>query len=148
KKRIGIIGRSYGGFMVLASLTHFPDLWGAGVNIVGITHFKTFLQNTGPWRRRLREFEYGALKHDADFFEDNALFNHKHRIQATLLMFHGDNDIRVPVSEARQMMKNMKAQNKDVSLTVFPDEGHQTAKLKNHILMNRQIVQFMMKHLT
>src|SRR5699024_12614405 len=83
KKRIGIIGRRYGGFMVLASLTQFPDLWGAGVNIVGISHFKTFLQNIGPWCRRLREFEYGSLQHAVDLFEDIAPFNHTESLKET-----------------------------------------------------------------
>lgn len=55
-------------------LTHYPDLWAAGVNIVGIFHFKSFLENTGPWRRKLRECEYGCLGID-DFFEEIAPFN-------------------------------------------------------------------------
>src|SRR5699024_7786716 len=70
--KIGVIGKSYGGFMVLAAVTHFPDVWSAGVNIVGISHFTTFLQNTGSWRRRLRESEYGSLEHDKEFFEEIA----------------------------------------------------------------------------
>ncbi|MDY0393409.1 alpha/beta fold hydrolase [Virgibacillus halophilus] len=66
--KIGIMGRSYGGFMVLAAMTHYPDVWSAGVDIVGISHFRTFLENTGEWRRKLREFEYGSLEKDATFF--------------------------------------------------------------------------------
>lgn len=145
--RVGIMGRSYGGFMVLASLTHYPDLWSAGVNIVGISHFKTFLENTGPWRRRLREFEYGSLEHDVDFFEEIAPLNHSQKIKAPLLVFHGKNDTRVPVSEAEQLVSDMKERGQDVELTVFPDEGHQTVRLKNHITMNSEIVEFMKKHL-
>ena len=147
EKRVGIMGRSYGGFMVLASLTHYPDLWAAGVNIVGISHFKTFLENTGPWRRRLREFEYGSLKYDIDFFEDIAPLNHSHKIKAPLLVFHGKNDTRVPVSEAEQLVQDMKERNQDVGITIFPDEGHQTVRLKNHITMNSEIVEFMKEHL-
>src|SRR5699024_1704883 len=147
EKRVGIMGRSYGGFMVLASLTHYPDLWAAGVNIVGISHFKTFLENTGPWRRRLREFEYGSLKYDIDFFEDIAPLNHSHKIKAPLLVFHGKNDTRITVSEAEQLVQDMKERNQDVDITIFPDEGHQTVRLKNHITMNSEIVEFMKEHL-
>lgn len=141
--RIGVMGRSYGGFMVLAAITHYPDIWSAAVDIVGISHFKTFLENTGPWRRRLREQEYGSLKEDSDFFEEIAPLNHTEKIKVPLLVFHGRNDTRVPVSEAEQLTRDLKEQGKEVELIVFEDEGHQTEKIENHILMNSRIVGFM-----
>ena len=94
-EKIGIMGRSMG-FMVFAALTHYPELWAAGVNIVGISNFKTFLQNTGEWRRSLRESEYGSLEKHSDFFDQIAPLNHSHKITAPLLVFHGRNDTRVP----------------------------------------------------
>lgn len=147
ERRIGIMGRSYGGFMVLAAMTHYPTIWAAGVNIVGISHFKSFLKNTGSWRRKLREFEYGSLEKDSEFFEKIAPLNHTHNISAPLLMFHGRNDTRVPVTEAIQLKEDLQGQEKEVELIIFEDEGHQTEKLENHILMNTRIVQFMQKHL-
>ncbi|MFJ8066655.1 S9 family peptidase [Psychrobacillus sp. NPDC096426] len=146
-KRIGIMGRSYGGFMVLAALTHYADIWAAGVDIVGISHFKSFLENTGSWRRKLREFEYGSLKDDVDFFEEIAPLNHTDKIKVPLLIFHGRNDTRVPVSEAEQLATDLKEQGKQVELFIFEDEGHQTEKIENHIKMNTQIVQFMQEFL-
>ncbi|MBY7143158.1 S9 family peptidase [Virgibacillus sp. NKC19-3] len=143
REKVGIMGRSYGGFMVLAALTHYPNIWAAGVDIVGISHFKTFLENTGPWRRALREYEYGSLKLDTDFFEEIAPLNHTNTITAPLLIFHGRNDTRVPVSEAIQLTDDLKNQNKPVELVIFEDEGHQTEKIENHIHMNRKIVEFM-----
>ncbi|WP_025785919.1 S9 family peptidase [Sporosarcina sp. D27] len=142
QNRIGIMGRSYGGFMVLAALTHYPDIWAAGVDIVGISHFKTFLKNTGSWRRKIREYEYGTLGEDDDFFEEIAPLNHLDKIQAPLLVFHGKNDTRVPVSEAEQLTKQMLEMGKDVELVVFENEGHQTEKIENHISMNSRIVEF------
>ena len=68
-KRIAVMGGSYGGFMVLAAITTYPDLWAAAVDIVGIANFVTFLENTGPWRRKLREAEYGSLEQDREFLE-------------------------------------------------------------------------------
>ncbi|MBE1556591.1 S9 family peptidase [Sporosarcina limicola] len=147
RNKIGIMGRSYGGFMVLAAVTHYPNLWAAGVNIVGISHFKTFLENTGSWRRKLRECEYGTLGVDDDFFEEIAPLNHLASIQAPLLVFHGQNDTRVPVSEAEQLTKEMREMKKDVELFIFEDEGHQTEKLANHITMNTKIVEFFNKTL-
>ncbi|USG68260.1 alpha/beta fold hydrolase [Brevibacillus ruminantium] len=146
--KIGIIGRSYGGFMVLAALTHYPHLWAAGVDIVGISHFRTFLENTGPWRRKLREVEYGTLAEDSDFFEEIAPLNLSHKIQAPLLIFHGKNDTRVPVSEAEQMYADMKARGQQVELIVFEDEGHKTEKIENHIRMNEAIASFFRHHLS
>ncbi|HEX7064997.1 MAG TPA: S9 family peptidase [Bacillales bacterium] len=146
-EKIGIMGRSYGGFMVLAALTHFPDLWAAGVDIVGISHFKTFLQNTGAWRRHLRESEYGSLEHDADFFEEIAPLNHSDKITAPLLVFHGRNDTRVPVSEAEQLVSDMKKRKQTVEFHVFEDEGHQTEKIENHITMHSRTVAFMEQYL-
>ncbi|WP_243292225.1 S9 family peptidase [Bacillus sp. FJAT-47783] len=146
-KKIGIMGRSYGGFMVLAALTHYPDLWAAGVNIVGFSNIRTFLENTGSWRRYLREYEYGSLKHDADFFEEIAPINHFHKIKAPLLVFHGRNDSRVPISEAEQLVSSMKSLGQDVQFTIFEDEGHQTEKIDNQVTMNTQIAEFLKKNL-
>ncbi|MDF2679245.1 MAG: family peptidase [Brevibacillus sp.] len=144
---IGIMGRSYGGFMVLAALTHFPDIWAAGVDIVGISHFRTFLENTGEWRRSLREAEYGSLAEDSDFFEEIAPLNHSDKINAPLLVFHGRNDTRVPVSEAEQLVTDMKARGQEVDLHIFEDEGHMTEKLANHITMNHKITEFFLHQL-
>jgi len=140
--KIGIMGRSYGGFMVLASLTHYPDLWAAGVDIVGISHFRTFLENTGEWRRALRESEYGTLADDSDFFEEIAPLNHSQNIKVPLLIFHGRNDSRVPVSEAEQLYADMRARGQEAELVIFEDEGHHTEKMENHIAMNSRIVRF------
>ncbi|MDY0404802.1 S9 family peptidase [Virgibacillus sp. 179-BFC.A HS] len=145
--KIGIMGRSYGGFMVLAALTHYPGVWSAGVDIVGISHFRTFLENTGAWRRKLREFEYGSLEEDIDFFEEIAPLNHTDKITAPLLVFHGRNDTRVPVTEAEQLTSLLTKKGKEVELFMFEDEGHQTERLENHIFMNTEIVKFMNKHL-
>jgi dipeptidyl aminopeptidase/acylaminoacyl peptidase len=146
-EKIGIIGRSYGGFMVLAAMTHYPDLWAAGVDIVGISHFRTFLENTGLWRRKLREIEYGTLADDSDFFEEIAPLNLSHNIKAPLLIFHGRNDTRVPVSESEQMYTDMRARGQEAELIVFDDEGHKTEKIENHILMNEKVAQFFRQHL-
>lgn len=146
-KKIGVMGRSYGGFMVLAAVTHYPDLWAAGVNIVGISNFKTFLKNTGEWRRYLRECEYGSLDVYSDFFEEIAPLNHSDKIQAPLLVVHGRNDTRVPVSEAEQLVSDMKSRNQTVEYIVFEDEGHQTEKIENHIILHTRTVEFFTKYL-
>ena len=103
-RRVALMGGSYGGFMVLAGLTTFPDLFAAGVDTVGIANFETFLENTGPYRRKLREPEYGTLEEDREFFREISPIHHVDRIQAPLMVIHGKNDPRVPVGEAEQIV--------------------------------------------
>ncbi|ARJ38932.1 peptidase S9 [Sporosarcina ureae] len=145
--KIGIIGRSYGGFMVLSALTHYPELWAAGVDIVGMSNLKTFLQNTGEWRRYLRESEYGSLEHYSHYFDKIAPMNLTDKIKAPLLVFHGRNDTRVPVSEAQQLVDDLQSRNSPVKFIVFEDEGHHTEKTSNQITMHMETVAFFDRYL-
>jgi len=144
--RIVAKGGSYGGFMVLASLTEFPDRWAAGVDAVGIANFVTFLENTGPWRRELREAEYGSLEEDREFLESISPINNIDRIEAPLFVLHGANDPRVPVGEAEQIAREASEQGVPVEKLVFEDEGHGIAKLENRIEAYSAIVAFLDEH--
>jgi dipeptidyl aminopeptidase/acylaminoacyl peptidase len=145
--RLAVYGGSYGGFMVLAALTTNPELWAAGVDLVGIANFVTFLQNTGPWRRHLREAEYGSLEQDRDFLEQISPINHVEQIRAPLLVIHGANDPRVPIGEAEQMVARLRALGREVEFLRLEDEGHQIAKLKNKLVAYPQAVEFLSRHL-
>ncbi|HKS68811.1 MAG TPA: S9 family peptidase, partial [Ktedonobacterales bacterium] len=142
-RRIAIMGRSYGGFMVLAALTTYPDLWAAGVDTVGIASFVTFLENTGPWRRKLREPEYGSLEHDREFLEAISPLNHVDRITAPLFVVHGANDPRVPVGEAEQIVAALRARNVPVEYLRFEDEGHGLIKRANRVKAYPAIARFL-----
>jgi dipeptidyl aminopeptidase/acylaminoacyl peptidase len=123
-RRIGIMGRSYGGFMVLAAITTYPDLWAAAADMVGIANFITFFEQTGIWRRHLRAAEYGDPERDADFLREISPLFHADHIRTPLLALHGANDSRVPVGEARQIVAAVQAQGVPAELLIFPDEGH------------------------
>ena len=144
--RIVAKGGSYGGFMVLASLTEFPERWAAGVDIVGIANFVTFLENTGSWRRELREAEYGSLESDRDLLESISPINNVDRIEAPLFVLHGANDPRVPVGEAEQIADRAREQGVPVEVLVFDDEGHGIAKLENQIEAYTEVVAFLDEH--
>jgi dipeptidyl aminopeptidase/acylaminoacyl peptidase len=144
--RIVAMGGSYGGFMVLASLTEYPELWAAGVDIVGIANFVTFLENTGDWRRELREAEYGRLEEDREFLESVSPIDHVDRIAAPLFVAHGENDPRVPVGEARQIVEEAAAQGVPVETRFFDDEGHGFTKLENRIEVYSAIATFLEEH--
>lgn len=142
-QRIAVYGGSYGGFMVLAALTHYPDLWAAGVDIVGISNFTTFLENTSDYRRGHREAEYGSLARDRDFLESIAPMRHIERLVAPLMVIHGANDPRVPLSEAEQLVAALRRRDVPVEFLVFDDEGHGVVKLKNKLQAYPAIVAFL-----
>ena len=144
--RIVAMGGSYGGFMVLAALTEYPDLWAAGVDVVGIANFVTFLENTGDWRRELREAEYGSLDGDREFLESISPINNVDRISAPLFVLHGANDPRVPVGEAEQIAEQAAAQGVPVEKLVFDDEGHGISKRENRIEAYTAVVEFLDEH--
>jgi dipeptidyl aminopeptidase/acylaminoacyl peptidase len=139
-------GGSYGGFMVLASLTEFPERWAAGVDAVGIANFVTFLENTGSWRRELREAEYGSLEDDREFLEEISPLNNIENIEAPLFVLHGENDPRVPVGEAEQIVEGARDQGVPVQKRIFEDEGHGISKLDNQIEAYSQVVEFLDEH--
>ena len=139
-------GGSYGGFMVLASVTEFPERWAAGVDVVGIANFVTFLENTGPWRRGLREAEYGSLEDDREFLEEVSPLNNIANIEAPLFVLHGENDPRVPVGEAEQIVEGAREQGVPVEKLIFDDEGHGISKLDNQIEAYSQVVSFLDEH--
>jgi len=144
--RLVAYGGSYGGFMVLASLTEYPDLWAAGVDSVGIANFVTFLENTGPWRQDHREAEYGSLAEDREFLESISPLNNADRIDAPLFVLHGANDPRVPVGEAEQIADEVEAQGVPVEKLIFEDEGHGISKLENRIEAYSAVVDFLDEH--
>jgi dipeptidyl aminopeptidase/acylaminoacyl peptidase len=142
-RRIVVLGGSYGGFMVLAALTTYPDLWAAGVDVVGIANFVTFLENTGPWRRHLREAEYGSLERDRAFLESISPIHKVDQIRAPLLVIHGANDPRVPVGEAEQIVASIQGREGTVEYLRFEDEGHGIVKLANRLVCYPAIAEFL-----
>lgn len=147
-KRIGIYGISYGGYMTLSSITHFPELWKVAVDLVGMSNLRTFLEETGPWRRKLRSSEYGTLEEDTTYFDEIAPLNLAENVQTPLLVFHGQNDSRVPINESEQMVNKLKELGKEVEYIVFPNEGHVTHKVENKVREYSELVKFMIHHLT
>jgi dipeptidyl aminopeptidase/acylaminoacyl peptidase len=145
--RLVVYGGSYGGFMVLSALTTYPDLWAAGVDIVGVSNFVTFLENTSAYRRGTREAEYGYLSRDREFLESISPNRHLDRLRAPLLVVHGANDPRVPLGEAQQIVAALEARGVPTQLLVFDDEGHGIIKLKNKLVMYPIVVEFLDRYL-
>jgi dipeptidyl aminopeptidase/acylaminoacyl peptidase len=129
--RSSLWGGSYGGYMVLAGVTMQPELWAAGVDIVGISSLVTFLENTSGYRRAYREREYGRLDRDHDFLVRASPITYLDQLRAPLFVIHGANDPRVPLSEAEQIVAALEERGIRHELKVYADEGHGLAKRVN-----------------
>jgi dipeptidyl aminopeptidase/acylaminoacyl peptidase len=133
------MGGSYGGFMTLAVLIEDPELWDAAVDIVGIADWHTFFRDTSGWRRGIRATEYGDPDGpDGEFLAAFSPLRRAERIQAPLLIIHGRNDVRVPVSEAERIHEAAP----DSELLVFDDEGHGILRHGNRAAAYGRALQF------
>jgi dipeptidyl aminopeptidase/acylaminoacyl peptidase len=146
RARVAVMGQSYGGFMTLAAITEYPDLWYAAVDVVGICNFVTFLERTGSWRRRHRSAEYGTLERDRDLLERISPIRKVYAIEAPLLVIHGRNDPRVPLYEAEQLVEALEHRSHPVELLVFDNEGHGLSKRPNRIVGYTRAAEFLRTH--
>ena len=119
--------------MVLAGLAFQPDLWAAGVDIVGISNLVTFLENTSDYRRAFREREYGSLERDRQFLAAASPLTHIDAMRSPLFVIHGRNDPRVPVSEAEQLVESSEKRGVRCTISVYEDEGHGLGRLENRL---------------
>ncbi|HRE42563.1 MAG TPA: S9 family peptidase [Terricaulis sp.] len=131
--RVIVYGGSYGGYMVLASMTHYNDRLAGGVNIVGISNFISFLENTSGYRRDLRRAEYGDER-DPEMravLERISPLANIGAVTKPMFVIHGYNDPRVPVSEAEQVYAAVRANGGDAWLMIAMNEGHGFARREN-----------------
>ncbi len=146
-KRIGIMGGSYGGYMVMAGLTDYPDLFAAGANLFGIVNFATFFANTEPWMAAISKVEYGDPDTQADLLGKLSPIHKIDRVRAATLVLHGANDTNVPVVEAEQIVASLKSRGVPVEYVLFPDEGHGFVKAPNRVRSASAIVGWFEEHL-
>ena len=147
KRRIGVMGASYGGFMTLSCAARYPELWCCAVCTVGMFNLVTFLENTAPYRRPHRESEYGTLAHDREMLYRVSPVAAVDGIRGPLMIIHGQNDPRVPVSEAHQAMEYLQGRGVDARMLVYADEGHGLSKLKNKLDCFPQVIDFIKRHM-
>jgi len=147
-QRMAVYGGSYGGFMVLAAITNYPDLYAAAIDVVGIANWVTFLEKTGAYRRAAREAEYGSLENDRDFLTSISPIHQVDTIKTPLMVIHGANDPRVPVGEAEQIVAALKRRGVPVEYLRYEDEGHGLIKLTNRLDAYPKMADFLDRHLT
>jgi dipeptidyl aminopeptidase/acylaminoacyl peptidase len=144
-KRVVVSGGSYGGYLSLATLVNYSDRLKGGVDVAGIGDFVSFLTNTAPYRQNQRRAEYGDER-DADmraFLRRVSPLTNAERITRPLLVVHGKNDPRVPVSEAEQIVNRLRAKGGEVWYLLAADEGHGYRKKQNVDVYYRIFAQFL-----
>ncbi|MEE4293611.1 MAG: S9 family peptidase [Xanthomonadales bacterium] len=147
--RVAVFGGSYGGYMVLASAVHYSDRLKAAVDIVGISNFVTFLENTQSYRRDLRRVEYGDER-DPEMrkhLEAISPLNNVEKIAVPMFVVQGQNDPRVPVTEAEQIVKALREAGQPVWYMNALNEGHGYRKKENRDVYQQAVVLFFQEHL-
>ena len=147
--RVAVFGGSYGGYMVLASSFHYSDRLKAAVDIVGISNFVTFLENTQDYRRDLRRVEYGDERDPAmrEHLERISPVNHVDKIRHPMLIVQGENDPRVPVTESEQVVAALRETGQAVWYMNALNEGHGFRKKENRDIYQQATVLFLRAHL-
>jgi dipeptidyl aminopeptidase/acylaminoacyl peptidase len=150
ENRIAIHGESYGGYVVLASLAKFPNRVKCGIDIVGISNWSTYLNNTSDYRRDLRRVEFGDERNNEtyQYLKKISPVNNVNKINSPLLIFQGLNDPRVNYQEAEQMYESLNKQEKEVWYVLAKDEGHGFHKYSNYLLQRNLTISFLKKYLS
>ncbi len=132
-ERVAVSGGSYGGYMSLAMAVDYGTLLRGAIDVVGISNFVTFLNNTESYRRDLRRVEYGDERDPQmrAFMEKIAPLNHAQEIKVPLFVVQGRNDPRVPYTEAEQMVAAVRKNGTPVWYLLADNEGHGFARKIN-----------------
>jgi dipeptidyl aminopeptidase/acylaminoacyl peptidase len=145
--RLGIMGGSYGGYMVMEGLTEYPDLFKAGADLFGVVNFETFFAHTEPWMAAISTTKYGDPKTQADMLRRLSPIHKIDQVKAATIVLHGANDTNVPVVEAEQVVNGLKKRGIPVEYVLFPDEGHGWRKQANRIRSDVAVTSWFVKYL-
>jgi dipeptidyl aminopeptidase/acylaminoacyl peptidase len=145
--RVGVMGRSYGGYLTLAALTTYPELFAVGIDVCGMANFATFYQHTEPWIAAAAVGKYGDPTLDADLLRDLSPITRIDRLRAPLLVVHGENDSNVPVIEAEQVVAALAERGVRHRYLLLPDEGHELLHRSSRAEYLQVTVDWLTEHL-
>ncbi|MEM8522986.1 MAG: alpha/beta fold hydrolase [Bacteroidota bacterium] len=150
-EKIGIIGGSYGGFMVMAALTSEPEVFDVGVNVFGVTNWLRTLKSIPPWWESFKDALYQEMG-DPNTQDSVRLYNisplfHADQVTKPLMVLQGAQDPRVLQVESDEIVEAVRANDIPVEYVLFEDEGHGFVKKENQILSNQKILEFLDKYL-
>jgi len=148
--KIGIIGGSYGGYMVCAALAFRPDEFAVGVDIFGVTNWVRTLKSIPPWWEAFRQALYKELGDpfkQEDFLRAKSPLFHGDKVKKPMIVLQGANDPRVLKVESDEMVEAIRKNGVPVEYVIFPDEGHGFVKRENEIRGYKAILDFLEKYL-
>ena len=149
-KKIAIMGNSYGGYATLVGLTFTPEVFAAGVDIVGPSNLLTLLNSIPPyWEPMKAMFRHriGDPEKEPDFLKSRSPLFFVDRIKAPVLIAQGANDPRVKQTESEQIVTAMRKENKPVEYILYADEGHDFVRPENKLHLTAKAEEFLGKHL-
>ena len=146
-ERLGIMGGSYGGYMTMAGLAWYPEMFAAGANLFGVVNFETFFEQTEPWMAAISTIEYGDPETEAELLRDLSPIHKVDQVVAPTIVLHGGNDTNVPVVEAEQVVESLEQRGVPVEYVLFEDEGHGFRKTENRITSDVAIVEWFHRYL-
>lgn len=149
-ERIGVIGGSYGGYLVAAALAFEPEVFDVGINIFGVTNWLRTLQSIPPWWEAFKEALYDEMGDPATDGQRHRRISplfHADNIVKPLLVVQGANDPRVLKIESDELVAAVKANEAPVEYVVFADEGHGFRKRENRVTASEAYVRFLDAHL-
>lgn len=141
-QRIGVTGGSYGGYMTLMALTKAPDVWAAGVSVVGVTNLQTLYASTRDDLRYYLDQQIGTPEENPDFYYDRSPINFVEAITAPLLILQGETDPRVPLHEAEQLRDRLAELDRPYDYHVYAAEGHGFRREDSRLDAARRTVAF------
>ena len=129
--KLGYWGASYSGFTCMLALTKAPEMWAAGVSVVGFFDWQTEHDTERGYLKAYDESKMGDPRKNPEFFKDRSPINFLERLKAPLLMTASAKDVRCPPTEARAVVERLKRLGKEFEYHEYPDEGHWPRKRKN-----------------
>ena len=143
--RVAIMGGSYGGYLTNAAVGEFPGMFKAAVSFVGVSDWVRALEEASPALKASDRIEYGDITDPDDraFFAQISPIAKAHLVRTPMLVVHGANDPRDPVTESDRFVAAVREQEVEVKYLRFADEGHNLTKLGNRITAYREIAQFL-----
>ena len=145
--RIAVTGRSYGGYLTLASLAFSPGVFAAGIDICGMSDLLTFYRDTEPWIAAAAVTKYGDPEQDRALLEDISPLASADRIDVPLLVVHGELDTNVPIGEAHQLVARLRELGRPVTYLELPGEGHVFHRVDSRKRLAAAMVRFLSSHL-
>lgn len=145
--RLAVTGRSYGGYATLMSLVRHPDLFAAGVDICGMSDLETFFRDSEPWIAAAAVSKYGHPVHDKALLAELSPLGSVERIDAPVLVVHGELDTNVPLGEAIQVVARLQALGKPVEFLQLAGEGHEYRRLDSRRLLLQRLTEFLGRQL-